>query len=63
VIVIPARTTAQGPEKRLLEGLTFVHGSGFAPHDKFVQWFEAQIQDGIAALGQQSGSAGQHPHH
>ncbi len=63
VIVIPARTTAQGPEKRLLEGLTFVHGSGFAPHDKFVLWFEAQIQDGIAALGRQNGPSTPHGAH
>lgn len=62
VIVLPARTTAQGPEKRLLEGLSFIHGSGFAPHDKFVQWFEAQIQSGIAALGQQDRPNGHHAH-
>lgn len=61
-IVIPARTTAQGPEKRLLEGLTFEHGSGFAPHPKFVAWFEAQIKEGIAALDLADGSAG-HAHH
>lgn len=63
VIVIPARTTAQGPEKRLLEGLSFEHGTGFAPHEKFVTWFEEQIKAGIAALGQMpTGSGHSHPH-
>jgi sirohydrochlorin ferrochelatase len=62
VIVIPARTTAQGPEKRLLEGLTFVHGSGFAPHPKFVAWFEAQIQSGIATFSQTDRAAEHHAH-
>lgn len=48
-IVIPARTTAVGPEARLLKGLDYRLGSGFAPHPLFAQWFEEQVQRAIAA--------------
>jgi sirohydrochlorin ferrochelatase len=51
VIVIPARTTSEGPEKELLAGLRFELGSGFAPHPLFERWVEEQITAGIAALG------------
>jgi hypothetical protein len=50
VIVIPARTTSEGPEKELLAGLSFELGSGFAPHPLFERWVEEQIEAGIAAL-------------
>lgn len=47
-IVIPARTTGTGPEKRFLDGLKFELGEGFAPHPLFTQWVEEQIQQGVA---------------
>jgi len=50
VIVIPARTTSEGPEDELLQGLTYVLGSGFAPHRLFEAWVEGQIRDGVAIL-------------
>ena len=46
-IVIPARTTSTGPEKKFLEGLKFELGEGFAPHPLFTQWVDEQIQQGI----------------
>lgn len=49
-LVIPARTTAQGPERELLEGLTFELGTGFAPHPLFEAWFEEQITTAAARL-------------
>jgi sirohydrochlorin ferrochelatase len=49
-IVIPARTTGQGPERELLSGLSFELGSGFAPHPLFVEWVEEQVRAGIAKL-------------
>lgn len=47
VIVIPARTTATGPEKRFLAGLKFELGEGFAPHPFFTQWVNEQIRLGM----------------
>jgi sirohydrochlorin ferrochelatase len=49
-LVIPARTTAQGPEAEFLDGLTYELGSGFAPHAEFEAWFEEQIAAGVARL-------------
>lgn len=49
-LVIPARTNAQGPERRFLEGLDFALGIGFAPHPLFTRWVEEQVQNGIAAI-------------
>jgi sirohydrochlorin ferrochelatase len=46
-IVIPARTTATGPEKKFLAGLEFELGEGFAPHPLFTQWVDEQILQGI----------------
>lgn len=51
-IVIPARTTATGPEKRFLAGLQFELGSGFAPHPLFTQWVDEQIQQGMQQYAQ-----------
>lgn len=45
-IVIPARTTATGPERKFLAGLEFELGEGFAPHPLFAQWVDEQIQQG-----------------
>ncbi|MGH8763104.1 MAG: sirohydrochlorin chelatase, partial [Nitrosospira sp.] len=47
-IVIPARTTGEGPEKKFLSGLEFDLGSGFAPHPMFVQWVDEQVTAGLA---------------
>lgn len=49
-IVIPARTTGQGFEKKFLDGLDYDLGSGFAPHPLFVTWMEEQIKAGAAQL-------------
>lgn len=49
-LVIPARTNAQGPERKYLEGLDFALGEGFAPHPLFARWVEEQVQAGLAAL-------------
>ncbi|MXS85888.1 cobalamin biosynthesis protein CbiX [Nitrosomonas sp. HPC101] len=46
-IVIPARTTATGPEKKFLSDLKFKLGEGFAPHPLFTQWVDEQIQQGL----------------
>ncbi|BCT68166.1 hypothetical protein [Nitrosospira sp. NRS527] len=51
-IVIPARTTGQGPEKEFLSGLEFDLGSGFAPHPLFMQWVDEQIQMGLAQFAE-----------
>lgn len=47
-IVIPARTTGQGPEDKFLSGLEYDLGSGFAPHPMFVQWVDEQVRAGLA---------------
>jgi hypothetical protein len=47
-IVIPARTTGEGSEKKFLSGLEFDLGSGFAPHPMFVQWVDEQVTAGLA---------------
>lgn len=49
-LVIPARTNATGPEERLLEGLDFELGEGFAPHPLFVRWVESQAEAGYENL-------------
>jgi sirohydrochlorin ferrochelatase len=50
VIVVPARTTGQGPAGELLEGLEFELSEGFAPHPLFVEWVESQVEAGIDKL-------------
>lgn len=47
-IVIPARATQEGPERKFLAGLEFELGSGFAPHPEFVRWVEDQVDKGLA---------------
>lgn len=49
-LVIPARTNAQGPERKFLAGLDFALGEGFAPHPLFARWVEEQVRAGLAAL-------------
>lgn len=50
VLVVPARTTGEGPETRLLDGLPIEVGEGFAPHPLFARWVEEQIRAGAEAL-------------
>jgi hypothetical protein len=53
-IVIPARTLGQGPERRLLDGLTFDLGEGFAPHPLFARWAAKEVAAAVteqAAVG------------
>lgn len=51
-IVIPARTTGQGPEGKFLAGLEYDLGSGFAPHPLFVQWVDEQVKMGLAQFAE-----------
>ena len=50
-IVIPARTTGQGPARELIADLPFDLGEGFAPHPLFVTWLEKQVDSGREAIG------------
>jgi hypothetical protein len=61
-LVIPARTTAQGPEQQFLDGLTYELGTGFAPHPLFETWFEEQIEAGIARFRGRAATPA-HSHH
>jgi sirohydrochlorin ferrochelatase len=49
-IVVPARTLGQGPERWLLEGLSFELGEGFAPHPLFARWAEELVAEAVAAV-------------
>lgn len=49
VIVIPARTNGVGPEDKLLAGLNYRLGTGFAPHPLFARWVEEQVVAGLGA--------------
>jgi sirohydrochlorin ferrochelatase len=63
-IVVPARTSAEGPERELLAGLDFELGRGFAPHPLFERWVEEQILSGIRQLKPHSPArAGEHHDH
>ncbi|MEM7156599.1 MAG: cobalamin biosynthesis protein CbiX [Myxococcota bacterium] len=55
VLVIPARTTLEGPERKLLQGLEYELGSGFAPSPEFLRWVEDQVIEGAGRLGIQAG--------
>ncbi len=46
-IVIPARTNGTGPEDKLLDGLDYRLGSGFAPHPLFAEWVESQVHQAL----------------
>jgi sirohydrochlorin ferrochelatase len=50
-LVIPARTLGQGPERRLLQGLSFELGEGFAPHPLFARWAEEMVRSALGAVG------------
>ncbi len=49
-IVIPARTTAQGPADDYLGDRDYRYGTGFAPHPLFVEWLRTQVETGIEQL-------------
>jgi len=53
-IVLPARTTGEGPEREFLAGLNYALGNGFAPHPLFARWVEEQIRAGAAKLDSES---------
>ena len=51
VLVIPARTTLQGPEPDQLGQLDSVRiGTGFAPHPLFARWVRDQLDQGAEVL-------------
>jgi len=49
VIVIPARTNGTGPEERLLRGLNYRLGTGFAPHPLFPHWVDEQVRQALGS--------------
>ena len=49
-LIIPARTTGQGPTEAFLKGLDYRAGTGFAPHPLFPKWIEQQLHKGIAMI-------------
>jgi len=55
-IIIPARTTGEGPTKRFLgevsDEMNYKTGKGFAPHPLFPKWIESQMQRGLETLEQ-----------
>jgi len=55
VLMIPARTTAEGPERELLPDLDFALGHGFAPHPLFVEWLREQVNEGLQQIRDQTG--------
>jgi len=50
VIVVPARTNAQGPARRLIPDLDYALAEGFAGHRLFPQWLDAQVRAGLEAI-------------
>lgn len=46
-LIIPARTTEQGPARDLLPDMEFELGAGFAPHPLFVEWLKEQVKAGL----------------
>ncbi|HID81185.1 MAG TPA: hypothetical protein EYP51_02225, partial [Thiotrichales bacterium] len=51
-IIIPARTTGEGPTKKFLGEMNYKSGSGFAPHPLFSKWVKQQMEIGIETLKQ-----------
>jgi hypothetical protein len=55
-IIIPARTTGEGPTKRFLgeasDEMNYIAGKGFAPHPLFPKWIKSQMQRGLETLEQ-----------
>lgn len=56
-IVIPARTLGQGPERQLLEGLSFSLGEGFAPLPEFARWAQNEVAAAVAQEQRQRSAA------
>lgn len=57
IIIIPARTTGQGPAQQLLIDKSFKLGTGFAPHPLFTRWTIEMTEQGIATLQANSQTA------
>ena len=51
-LIIPARTTGEGPTKRFLGDMKYKAGKGFAPHPLFPKWIEDQKDRGLETLKQ-----------
>ena len=49
-LVLPIRTTGQGPATRYLDGLKYRYGTGFAPHPEFTAWLQSVIEQGLLKL-------------
>lgn len=49
-LIIPARTTGEGPTKRFLGEMKYKAGKGFAPHPLFPEWIKEQKDRGIDTL-------------
>ena len=49
-LVMPVRTTGQGPAEHYLEGLDYRYGKGFAPHGEFEDWLRSVIEVGMSEL-------------
>jgi len=50
VLLVPARTNAQGPARRLLPDREFALGEGFAGHPLFDDWLHREVQVGVRQL-------------
>lgn len=73
-LLIPARTTEQGPARELVPDLDYALGNGFAPHPLFVKWLREQVHAGMRQLAldecaslphvaKDAGEDGAHAHH
>jgi len=55
-IIIPARTTGEGPTKRFLgevkDDMKYIAGKGFAPHPLFPKWIKQQMKRGLETVEQ-----------
>ncbi len=60
-IVIPARTTGTGPEAKLLAGLDYRLGSGFAPDPLFGHWLDEQVKTALAGRTLETRAVAQGP--
>jgi hypothetical protein len=49
-LIVPARINGRGGADRYLEGLDFGWSQGFAQTPYFAQWFEQQVDRGVATL-------------
>ncbi|MEX0915385.1 MAG: hypothetical protein WDZ60_05780, partial [Wenzhouxiangellaceae bacterium] len=58
VIIVPARTNAQGPARRLIPDLDYALAEGFAGHPLFAEWLDAQVRVGVEAIKAGTTAAG-----